>query len=249
MYWHESSSFYDASCGLLKAAVDLGFDILPFRKAFKDVGIDYCTSVSTILQNNETLNGIIVSDKITPDFMMETPRLAETLIIDVKSNTSNDIIIDVTVQDENYEHLINTQAANRVEIPDSANKVFYIKLSLSNDKPSDDCDEMEDNNIYGGVAEVSITAGFMCKINRYESSDVDDSNDVSFSGSGDDDNTHDDDSSFSGSGDDDNASYDDDGSFFGSGDNDDYDSNDFDDYYNVNRNRRNRRSGNIVATC
>lgn len=40
IYWHGETGFYDAACGVLRAANDLGQDISKYRNAFLQVGID-----------------------------------------------------------------------------------------------------------------------------------------------------------------------------------------------------------------
>ncbi|XP_053374347.1 elastase-like [Mercenaria mercenaria] len=227
MYWHQSSSFYDASCGLLEAALDLGFEIAPFRKAFSDVGISFCSSISDIpvLQNNETQFGVLVSDKINPRFMMDTPKLAEAFIAYVKSNNSYDIVISVMAGgwNESDGAKMVVEDVNKVMIPDAGGKIFFIRLSLSHKPSEDECDEED------GVSAVAFTAGFSCKADRHDED--------SFSGSGDDDDDY---GSYSGSGDDDES---------GQYDEHDYDSYDHYDYYYINHNRRNTRSSIAMASC
>ena len=176
MYWHESSSFYDASCGILQAALDLGFETQPFRKAFEDVGIAYCSSVSDIpvLQNNVTKSGFLVSKKRNPKFIMNTPKSAETFTAVVSSNSSNGILITVMTGgwEESNKAMLIAKEVNRVTITNAGGNTYLITLSLPQETASDECDEDLDE-----VAEVSITAGFSFR------SDVDDYDGL-FSGSG-----------------------------------------------------------------
>ncbi|XP_045165320.2 elastase-like [Mercenaria mercenaria] len=178
MYWHQSSSFYDASCGVLEAALDLGCDTRPFRKAFSDVGISFCSSVSDIpvLQNNETQFGVLVSNKINPRFIMETPELAETFIARVQSNTSNDILISVMTGgwNETDGAELVVQDVNNVMIPDAASKIFLIRLSLSHKPSEDECDDSGEDD---GVAMVTFTAGFSCRPDDIYSGSGDDDED------------------------------------------------------------------------
>ncbi|XP_060559189.1 elastase-like [Ruditapes philippinarum] len=241
MYWHESSSFYDASCGVLEAALDLGFETQPYRKAFEDVGIAYCSSVSDIpvLQNNVTQSGFLVSNKNTPRFIMKTPKSADTFITSVSSNTSDDIVIKVMTGgwEESDGAGIVVQDANKVKITNAGGKTFFITLSLSQTTGSDECDHDLDL-----VAEVSITAGFSCRS---------DEEDVIFSGSG----------SGSGDGDDeDYNSYEESDSYeyyhetydtYDSYDTyDTYDSNSYDyDYHYVHRNRGGKTRRYTTASC
>lgn len=60
MYWYSTVSFYDCSCGTVKAALDLGFDTAPFRMAFRDVVLDDCNVSTHVfgLNNNDTQKGV-----------------------------------------------------------------------------------------------------------------------------------------------------------------------------------------------
>lgn len=42
-YWHETSDFFDAGCGLLKAAYDLSYQLINIVHALSDVGIEICS--------------------------------------------------------------------------------------------------------------------------------------------------------------------------------------------------------------
>ena len=53
IYWGSLYTFYDASRGLLKTAMDLGFDTKPFAVAFEDVGLPKCSLSSHIFTVNK----------------------------------------------------------------------------------------------------------------------------------------------------------------------------------------------------
>ena len=69
-YWHPMGDFYDCSCGVLKAALDLGFNPAPFKRGFSDVGIEPCDVTDHIftLTANETQFDVKVSSTIRPIF-------------------------------------------------------------------------------------------------------------------------------------------------------------------------------------
>lgn len=179
MYWHETTSFYSASCDLLRAAIDLGYDTQPFRTAFEDVGISYCSSVadpksrSSGVQNlyvNETINRVLVSETKKPRFMINTPLDCSNFYVDVERNSSKDVLISVMRDGWNTTceggAKLAAEEVNHVMIAECANNTFYIQLSLS-DKPADDgCDE-------GSDVMVAITAGYTVPT-EYESDDDDD---------------------------------------------------------------------------
>ena len=83
MYWHASASFYDVSCGLLMAALDLGFSTYAFHDAFSDVGIEHCdlSTHAFALNNNETQEHVKVGENVNPIFKFETPEWAANLVI------------------------------------------------------------------------------------------------------------------------------------------------------------------------
>lgn len=165
MFWHRTSSFYDTSCGVLKAALDLGYDTVPFRKAFKDVSIEKC-DVSTYvfaLSNNETRFDVEVSGIVNPVFKLETPSWADEFMVDIKGNNQEKIeVIVMTGGWEQYEDESKTvndvaRGSNNVRIPNAADNEFFIKLSLS----SKDVDETTPSFF------VDLNASYSC-LNNYK---------------------------------------------------------------------------------
>lgn len=186
MYWHSTASFYDCSCGTLKAALDLGHDTAPYRKAFKDVGLEDCDVNTHIfgLNNNDTQTGILVSDTVQPIFKMETPEWAETLIVDVsESSPKRDVSIDsganilITVTTNGWENTGDecdsanyvASGINRVYVEDAADEEYFVKLSLSNDTfifP----EVVNGSSVFNTTYEfasylVDLTVGYTCKQN------------------------------------------------------------------------------------
>ncbi|XP_060559187.1 elastase-like [Ruditapes philippinarum] len=187
MYWHSTASFYDCSCGTLKAALDLGHDTAPYRRAFKDVGLEDCDISTHVfgLNNNVTQTGIHVSATVEPVFKMETPEWAETLIVDVsESSLKRDVSIDnganilITVMTNGWENtgdecdsaVIVTSGINRVFVDDAADEKYFFRLSLSNDTfifP----EVVNNSSIYFNTTLdyssylVDLTVGYTCKQN------------------------------------------------------------------------------------
>lgn len=148
MYWHSTASFYDCSCGTLKAALDLGYDTAPYRMAFRDVGLKDCDVNTHVfgLNNNETLRGILVSETVNPVFKMETPEWADKLLVDVSTSEKkrdigiSDVDILITVMSNGWEFtddecdsaVFVASGINHVEVPNAAEEDYFFKLSLSN---------------------------------------------------------------------------------------------------------------------
>ncbi|XP_045165310.2 elastase-like isoform X2 [Mercenaria mercenaria] len=150
MYWHSTASFYDCSCGTLKAALDLGHDTAPFRMAFKDVGIEDCDVDNHVfgLNNNDTQRGVLVSGTVNPVFKMETPEWADSVIVDVTTSAEKrdiniysgaEILITVMTNgwelsdDECESAVVVAEGINHVVVPDAADQEYFFKLSVTND--------------------------------------------------------------------------------------------------------------------
>ena len=106
-YWHHGSTFFDCSCGVLKAVIDLGFSLdascgvlkavidrgfslTPFKRGFQDVDIEPCDVTSHIfsLTNNNTEIEVEVYSWVRPLFRFVPLPWTENLII---YTTSTDI--------------------------------------------------------------------------------------------------------------------------------------------------------------
>jgi hypothetical protein len=185
MYWHSTASFYDCSCGTLKAALDLGHDTVPFRKSFKDVGLEECDITSHVfgMNNNETRTGIIVSQTTNPIFKMKTPEWADNFYVNVSRSSiekkrdtvdisGDDILITVMTNgweitdDECTSATVVAEGLNHVILPDAVLNEFFIKLSVAAEVVLQEDDTLGnsttplDNNSY----QVDITAGYSCII-------------------------------------------------------------------------------------
>ncbi|KAJ8308785.1 hypothetical protein KUTeg_013659 [Tegillarca granosa] len=154
MYWHHMSSFEDASCGVLKAAYDLGQKPTPYMRALKDVGIETCDLSQHIrsLVNNKTYEDITVSVDSEPFFAFESPEWADNLVINTTSS-NGDVGITYVIGSWNqtnfdFDNDKRTPVSSKsVEIPDVGNTVVFLSLTSLNGLLMDD---------------VTIRAGYRC---------------------------------------------------------------------------------------
>lgn len=162
MFWHSLSSFHDCSCGVLKAALDLGYDTLPFRKAFKDVGLARCEVSQYVftLSNNKTRSGIEVSGIVNPIFKLEAPLWAEDFIVSVDNNYGHQIQVTVTTggweqygDGDDMVHEVGS-GINSITIPNAKGKEFFVKLSMPGHGSYSD--ELP-------VVSVDLTGGYSCR--------------------------------------------------------------------------------------
>ncbi|XP_045165283.2 uncharacterized protein LOC123529128 [Mercenaria mercenaria] len=183
MYWHSTASFYDCSCGTLKAALDLGHDIAPFRMAFKDVGLEDCDVNSHVFgfNNNDTRFGLPVSASVNPVFKMETPVWADKLIVDVSSSSEKrevendygaEILITImmggweSTHDKCTNAVVVAQGLNHLELENVADQEYFFKLSVSNDTVIlPEVYNFTRMSIESGVSKVDLTIGYTCQKN------------------------------------------------------------------------------------
>lgn len=181
MYWHSTASFYDCSCGTLKAALDLGYDTAPFRMAFKDVGLEDCNVNTHVfgLNNNATRKGVLVSETVNPVFKMETPEWADRLIVDVTTSEKkreigiSDAEILITVMMNGWEYsddecdsaVYVTDGINHVEVPNAVDEEYFIKLSLANTTimPPEIYNATSVSSVFSYL--VDLTVGYTCQKN------------------------------------------------------------------------------------
>lgn len=177
MYWHSMASFYDCACGLLMAAIDLGFPTLPLNKAFSDVGLEHCDVESHILglNNNKTVTGVTVSVTINPVFKMKTPEWADIFLVDITSGASANWVW-ISVFRGGWDNSSDAcgeekgvsiaEGFDHVRIPDSADKTFYMKFSV----PKFEFDSVSDNTTRSNsslsdIYKIDIIAGYTCQLN------------------------------------------------------------------------------------
>ena len=156
-YWHHASTFYDCSCGVLKAAIDLGFSQTPFKRGFKDVEIEPCDVTEHIfgLANNITQPEVAVSSTVRPLFRFVPPTWAEDVIIETAS--ADGMPINITVQNGTWEEDDDGNAINIIEEGEDSVRVFdvdtesvlFIQLSTESDVRNS----------------VDVTAGYTCQSN------------------------------------------------------------------------------------
>lgn len=134
-YWHPSGTFYDCSCGVLKAAIDLGISQVPFKRGFSDVGIEPCDASSHIftLVNNVTQPDVLVSSSIRPIFRFEAPWWADDIIITALSDTDT---IHIAAQHEQWDDedsaVVEDDTSLCVNAADFAQGMFLQLSSASN---------------------------------------------------------------------------------------------------------------------
>ena len=148
MYWHSTATFYDASCGILQAAIDLGFPTEPFRLAFSDVGITECDVTSHIfhLNNGKKQMEIIVSKTETPTFSIEIPERVKELSVKIHGKPRDKVRI--TVRKDGWEDdarggvnagTVVAKGSETVKVRELSSGTYFITLSLSKvvkkDKP------------------------------------------------------------------------------------------------------------------
>ena len=94
-YWHPSGTFYDCSCGVLKAAIDLGFNLTAFKRGFSDVGIEPCDVMEHIftLPANETQHKVKVSSTVRPVFRIERGWWMDELFVEAIAHDNTPITI------------------------------------------------------------------------------------------------------------------------------------------------------------
>ena len=94
-YWHPSGTFYDCSCGVLKAAIDLGYNQTAFKRGFSDVGIEPCDVTDHIftLPANETQPNVKVSSSVRPVFRIERGWWTDQLFVEAIAHDSTPITI------------------------------------------------------------------------------------------------------------------------------------------------------------
>lgn len=167
LYWHSFASFYECSCGVLRAALDLGIDTSPFRKGFKDVGLEDCDVASHVfsLSNNQTKSRVSVSENINPVFKMEMPNYADTFVAMVGSDNSSSIKITITTggwefsDKESDKVKVVAEGTEIVIIPNASKRTFFIKLSSW---PNEDELNSTKSDNFGITYIVDITAGYSC---------------------------------------------------------------------------------------
>ena len=166
MYWRSTSDFFDCSCGVIKAAIDLGIEPYPFHKAFSDVGIPTCDAAKHIftLKNNETQHGIQVSNDIHPIFKLKTRTWSKKIMILAKdSSTGVDIKISVAKLHYEFESKycagaeVFAEGVNYVDGENDEESEYFIKLSLAAPEFSLGLNGTESRTVL-----VDLTAGYSC---------------------------------------------------------------------------------------
>jgi len=166
MYWHSTSDFFDCSCGVMRAAIDLGVDTYPFHAAFSDVGIHSCNVAKHIftLKNNETQHGIQVSNDINPIFKLITRTWSKNIIITAEdSSTGGNIAISVAKLHYEFESKycagaeVFAEGVNYVVGENDEESEYFIKLSLAAPEFSFGLDGTESRTVL-----VDLTAGYTC---------------------------------------------------------------------------------------
>ena len=153
-YWHHASTFYDCSCGVLKAAIDLGLSQTPFKRGFQDVEIEPCDVTDHIfgLANNITQPNVAVSSTVRPLFRFVPPEWAEDVIIE--TSASDGTPVNIAVQNGTWEEDEDGNGINIIEEGENSLRVMnvniefdlFIQLSSANDVASN----------------VDVTAGYTC---------------------------------------------------------------------------------------
>ena len=156
-YWHHASTFYDCSCGVLKAAIDLGFSQTPFKRGFKDVEIEPCDVTSHIfgLANNITQPGVAVSSTVRPLFRFVPPEWAEDVIIETLS--PDDAPVHIAVQNGTWEEDEDGNGINFIAEGDvdlrvmgvDVDSTLFIQLSSAMDV----------------IHHIDVIAGYTCTAN------------------------------------------------------------------------------------
>ncbi|WAQ95462.1 ELAS-like protein [Mya arenaria] len=166
MYWHSTADFFDCSCGVLKAAIDLGLDTYPYHMAFDDVGLKRCDVTKHVfsLNNNVTQSDIQVSNSINPTFKIPTPLWAKDLIISAHSDAGVDVQITVTKLTYEFEGGKCAGAdylgsgTNQIVIKDVGETDVFMKLSLVAALE----ETVHGNTTTSVPITVDLTAGYTC---------------------------------------------------------------------------------------
>ena len=153
-YWHHGSTFFDCSCGVLKAAIDLGFSQTPFKRGFQDVDIEPCDVTSHIfgLANNITQPDVEVSSMVRPLFRFVPTPWTEHVIIEASSTDNSSVHIAVqngTWEEDDDGNGVNiiAEGDNFLTVTDvDVDHPLFIQLS-------------SDVNV---TARVDVTAGYTC---------------------------------------------------------------------------------------
>ena len=156
-YWHHASTFYDCSCGVLKAAIDLGLSLTPFKRGFQDVEIEPCDVTDHIfgLANNITQPNVAVSSTVRPLFRFVPPEWAEDVIIE--TSASDGTPVNIAVQNGAWEEDEDGNGVNIIEEGENSLRVtnVYIYLDLFIQLSSD-------NDV---TSNVDVTAEYICADN------------------------------------------------------------------------------------
>lgn len=140
VYWHSTSDFYDASCGLLQAAIDLGLPTEPFRAAFRDVKIPVCDVTAHIftLNSGKRHIDVTVSKRAKPVFKVKTPSRAKWLFVKVHGKSRNKVRINVMKNGWERETgsctkcgIVVAKGTEVVTLTSPVEPEYYIVLSLT----------------------------------------------------------------------------------------------------------------------
>lgn len=191
MYWHSSATFYDVSCGLLMAALDLGIDTFPFYMAFHDVGIQECDVSRHVfsVNNNETQEAVKVGHSVNPVFRFDSPGWAEklTVVVEPTSTKHNASMCDmceygsppvlITVMTGGWEQSNDTcdksggtvvaKGSSPLVVPNAQNVEFFVKLSVDHDLYGLNSTGFDSSSIL-----VDLTIGYTCMEDYYADSYV-----------------------------------------------------------------------------
>ena len=162
-YWHHGSTFFDCSCGVLKAAIDLGFSQTPFKRGFQDVEIEPCDVTSHIfgLANNITQPDVEISSWVRPLFRFKPTPWTENVIIEATSTDNSSV--QIAVQNGTWEEDEGGNGVNIIAEGDNLLMVtdidvdheLFIQLS-------------SDGNF---TTRVDVTAGYTCS-STYNATDM-----------------------------------------------------------------------------
>ena len=129
IYWHPSGTFYDCSCGVLKAAIDLGFSQTPFKRGFSDVGIEPCDAMDHIvtLRSNETQPGVQVSSVVRPIFHVATGWWMDKIFVEAVS--SDNTPINIAAQPGEW---LEEEAGNNTSIVECVGTLWVNRTAFQN---------------------------------------------------------------------------------------------------------------------
>ncbi|XP_012939109.1 virulence metalloprotease [Aplysia californica] len=132
IYWQEQTSFLDGSCGVLRAAGDIGVDTDAVKNAFSAVGIDlkFCDLEGTKDEINEdtSRSGVVVSKDKNPKFTIAVPAGSSGFSVEVTGGQTGITVSLLNADDEEI-----TSGVNSLEYKCSGS----VTLQLSN---MEDCD-------------------------------------------------------------------------------------------------------------